>query len=194
MSLADYFVRALELQMHLDGIIGGLSTLQLSDRAPGTSASALAAPSSPDRMSLMTLYFPDEIDEHRTFVEIGDIMDGAVPHDEYIDEMFAMKFSYDVIVVDDLFEGPIGPIEGVSDFVDPPLSFDVLSGFVSRSDDVHDSSFMDLSIFEYLLVSHDVTLSTPSSPTSRIFDINDEIEQHNSDDDSSSVFDPSPND
>ena len=28
MSLADYFVRALEVQMHLDGIIGGLSTIQ----------------------------------------------------------------------------------------------------------------------------------------------------------------------
>ena len=28
MSLADYFVRALELQMHLDGIIGGLNTIQ----------------------------------------------------------------------------------------------------------------------------------------------------------------------
>ena len=28
MSLADYFVRALELQMHLDGIIGRLSTIQ----------------------------------------------------------------------------------------------------------------------------------------------------------------------
>ena len=93
-----------------------------------------------------------------------------------------------------MFEGPIGPIEGVSDFVDPPLSFDVLSGFVSRSDDVHDSSFMDLSICEYLLVSHDVTLSTPSSLTPWIFDINDEIEQHNSDDDFSSVSDPSPND
>ena len=93
-----------------------------------------------------------------------------------------------------MFEGPIGPIEGVSDFVDPPLSFDVLSGFVSHSDDVHDSSFMDLSIFEYLLVSHDVTLSTSSSLTSQIFDINDEIEQHNSDDDSSSVSDSSPND
>ena len=53
---------------------------------------------------------------------------------------------------------------------------------------------MDLSIFEYLLVSHDVTLSTSSSLTSQIFDINDEIEQHNSDDDSSSVSDSSPND
>ena len=44
-------------------------------------------------MSLMTLYFPDEIYEHRTFVEIGDIMDGAVPHDDYIDEMFVMSMN-----------------------------------------------------------------------------------------------------
>ena len=56
------------------------------------------------------------------------------------------------LVVDDLFDGPVGPVEGASDFVDPPLSFDVLLGFVFRSDDVHDSSFMDLSIF-YLSVS-----------------------------------------
>ena len=156
----------------------------MSDGASGTSTSALATPSSPDRMSLMTLYFLDEIDEHRIFVEIKDIMDGVVPHDEYIDEMLAMSMSQikkmvhpklalpfdlfgvstidiaeeiltvltpksteDVLVVDDLFEGTIGPIEGASDFVDPPLSFDVLSGFVSHSDDVHDSSFKDLSIF-----------------------------------------------
>ena len=44
-------------------------------------------------MSLMTLYFPDEIDEHETFVEIEDIVDGAVPHDEYIDEMLTMSMS-----------------------------------------------------------------------------------------------------
>ena len=52
----------------------------------------------------------------------------------------------DVIVVDDLLDGPV---EGASDFMDPPLSFDALSGFVSHSDNVHDSSFMALSIFEY---------------------------------------------
>ncbi|RVW98366.1 hypothetical protein CK203_034252 [Vitis vinifera] len=58
-----------------DGIIGGLSTtqeaelqrlvqqLQLSDGAPGPSTS------------------------------IGDIVDGAVPHDEYVDEMLAMSLS-----------------------------------------------------------------------------------------------------
>ena len=44
-------------------------------------------------MSLMTLYFPDEVDEHGTFSEIGDIVDGTVPHDEYIDEMLAMSMS-----------------------------------------------------------------------------------------------------
>ena len=45
---------------------------------PGPLTSALIAPSSPDRTSLMTLCFPDEIDEHGTFGEIKDIVDGAV--------------------------------------------------------------------------------------------------------------------
>ena len=69
---------------------------------------------------------------------------------EVVEEIYTtivMEFSYDVIVVDDLFEGTTGPVEGVSNFVDPPLSFDVLSGFVSRSNDVHDFLFMNLSIF-----------------------------------------------
>ncbi|RVW27324.1 hypothetical protein CK203_110324 [Vitis vinifera] len=78
---------------------------------PCPSTSVLIAPSSPDRTSLMTLCFPDEIDEHGTLAE------------------------------------------GASDFVDPPLSFDVLS---------------------------------------RFFDIDDEIAQHDSDDDSSSVSDSDP--
>ena len=241
MRLSYYFVRASKPQMPSDGIIGGLNTiqeaelqrlvhqLQLSNGASGTSTSALVASSSPDRMSLMTLYFPNEIDEHGIFVEIGDIIDGAVPHDKYIDEMIAMsmsqieeivqpelaspfdlfgvstieiveeiqttpalEFADDVTAIANLLDGPIGPVEGASDFVDPPLSFDVLSGFVSRSDDVHGSLFMDLSIFEFLHVSYDIVLSTPFSPTSQIFDIDDEIAQHDSDDDSSIVSDPDP--
>ena len=116
----------------------------------------------------MTLYFPDEINEHGTFSEIRDIVDGAMPRDEYVDEMLAMSLSQieeiappelaspfdlfgmsvleiveeiqfvpipeiieDVMVDDDLFDGPVDLVEGVSDLVDPPLSFDVLSGFVS---------------------------------------------------------------
>ena len=85
------------------GSLGGLSTtqevelqrlvhqLQLSDGAPSTSTCALTAPSSSDRMSLMTLYFPNEIDEHETFAKIGDIVDGVVSHDEYVDEMLAIS-------------------------------------------------------------------------------------------------------
>ncbi|RVW13097.1 Transposon Ty3-I Gag-Pol polyprotein [Vitis vinifera] len=66
----------------------------------------------------------------------------------------------DVIVAVDLFDGPVGLVEGASDLVDPPLPFDVLSGFVSRHD--------------------------------YIFDIDDEIAQHDSDDDSSPASDSDP--
>ena len=91
-----------------------------------------------------------------------------------------------------MFDCPVGLVEGASDFMDPPLSFDVLSGFVSRHDYVSDFSSMDLSTFEYLLVSHVIDLSAPSSPTSQIFDIDDEIAQCDSDDDSSSTSDSDP--
>ena len=92
-SLADYFVKASELHASSDGIIRGLSTtqeaelqhlvqqLRLRDGAPGPSTSALIAPSSPDRTSLMTLCFPDKTDEHGTFAGVGDIVEGAAPHD-----------------------------------------------------------------------------------------------------------------
>ena len=43
-------------------------------------------------------------------------------------------------------------------------------------------------------VSCDISLSAPHSPTSQIFDIDDEIVQHDSDEDSSSTFDLSPSD
>ncbi|RVW62379.1 Retrovirus-related Pol polyprotein from transposon 17.6 [Vitis vinifera] len=85
-----------------------------------------------------------------------------------------------------LYEGIVSPVEGASDLVDPPLSFDVLSGFVSRSDDVSIASFIDLSISEYSPVSCDSTsISAPHSPTSHIFDINDEVAWPDSDKDSS---------
>ncbi|RVW66336.1 Transposon Ty3-I Gag-Pol polyprotein [Vitis vinifera] len=84
-----------------------------------------------------------------------------------------------------LFEGIVSPVEGASDLVDPPLSFDVLSGFVSRSDDVSVASFMDLSIFEYSPVSCDsISTSAPHSPITQIFDIDDEIAHPSSDRDS----------
>ena len=80
--------------------------LRLSDGAPGTSASTLATPSFPDHMSLMTLYFLDEVDEHGTFAEIRDMVDGVVPHDKYIDEMLAMSMSQIDGIVQPEFASP----------------------------------------------------------------------------------------
>ncbi|RVW34370.1 hypothetical protein CK203_092144 [Vitis vinifera] len=177
----------------------------------------------------MTLCFPGETDEHGTFSEVGDIVDGDAPHDEYIDEMLALSLSQieetiqpelassfdlfgvcvielaeeslaapalesakDLIAFDDLIDSHVGIVEGASNFVDPPFSFDVLSGFVSRSDVVFDDSSMDLSMFEYLPTSRDIALLVPSSPTSQIFDIDNDIAQHDSDDDSSPDFDSNP--
>ena len=82
-----------------------------------------------------------------------------------------------------------------SKHVDPPLSFDVLSGFISHFDDVLTlSSYMDMSLFDYFPVSCDITLSTPHSPTSQIFDIDDEIVQCDSNEDSSFASYSSPSD
>ena len=58
----------------------------------------------------------------------------------------------DDVIMDDVISNIassdiLGHVVGESDYVDPPLSFDILSGFVSRSEDVLAFSSMDLSIF-----------------------------------------------
>ncbi|RVW33676.1 Transposon Ty3-I Gag-Pol polyprotein [Vitis vinifera] len=208
-SLTDYFVRASEPRTRSDVIIGGLNTTQeaelqrlihqlhLSDGAPETSTSVLTALFFQDCMSLMTLYFLDEIDEHGTFVEVGDIMDGTIQHDEYVDEMFAMSLSqideivqpwlsslfdlFRVFIIETAEEIPIAPApEFVEDILDVDVLFDGSVGLVEGA------------IYECLSVSHDITLSAPSSLTSQIFDIDDEIAQLDLDDDSSSASDSDP--
>ena len=67
----------------------------------------------------------------------------------------------------------------MSKFVDPPFSFDILSGFVTLFNYVSNDSVMDLSIYEYSSVScDDVSLLAPYAPTSHILDIDYEIAQH----------------
>ena len=61
----------------------------------------------------------------------------------------APKLPVFVVPTTDMYESTIGLVEGVSHFMDPPLSFDILSGFVTHSDYVYDDSVMDLSIYEY---------------------------------------------
>ena len=87
-----------------------------------------------------------------------------------------------VIPTIDMYEGTISPIERVSKSVDPPFSFDILSGFVTCSDYVSNDSVMDLNFYEYSFVScNDVLSLGPYSSTSQILDIDDEIAQHDSD-------------
>ena len=72
-----------------------------------------------------------------------------------------------VVPTIDMYEGTIGPIERTSDFVDPSLSFDILSGFVTCSDYVFYYSVMDFSIYKYFSVScDDVLLLAPYSSIS----------------------------
>ena len=81
-----------------------------------------------------------------------------------------------------MYEDNINLVEGVLDSVDPSLSFDILLGFVTRSNYVSDDSIVDLSIYKYSFVScDDVSLLSPYSLTSQILDIEDEIAQHDSD-------------
>ncbi|RVW78291.1 hypothetical protein CK203_055767 [Vitis vinifera] len=107
--------------------------LRLRDGAPGPSTSVLIAPSSPDRTSLMTLCFPDEIDEHGTLAEIEETIQPGLtsPFDlfgvsfiEIVEEIQtapALEIAEDAIVFDDLIDSHVGIVEGASDFVDPPL-------------------------------------------------------------------------
>nr|CAN65175.1 hypothetical protein VITISV_029768 [Vitis vinifera] len=213
MSLADYFVRGSETRPRLEEIDSVAHTnretdlqhlfhqLQLNDGAPDSSFPLTITPTSPDRASMLSLCFPEEITGDGVMVDSTEMIDGVVSYDEYRDEMDMMTMSQITSIVfegtqtlpvpelpeDDssLFEGIVSPVEGASDLVDPLLSFDVLSGFVSRSDDVSVASFMDLSIFEYSPVSCDsISISAPHPPTSQIFDISDEVAWPDSDRDS----------
>ena len=182
LRLIDYFVRASEPLLHPDGSIDEpidiqhvelhqlFSQLQLCGGAPDTSTT-LIAPPSPRRSSVLTMCFPDEIDDY------GGI-DGVMSSDDYDEKLLWMVISqpeldsalsyFRVLALRDDEDAPLAPdddaitndvivdiassdilghVVGESDAVDPPLSFDVLSGFVSRSDDVLAFSSMDLSIF-----------------------------------------------
>ena len=74
-----------------------------------------------------------------------------------------------IIPTIDMYEGTIGLVEQASNSMDSPLSFDILLGFVTRSDYVSDDSVMDLSIYEYSSVfCDDILLLALYSPTSQV--------------------------
>ena len=67
--------------------------LQLSDGAPNTSFPMVITPISLDRVSLLSLCFPEEIIDDGVIVDPTEMIDGVVPHDEYREEMDMMTVS-----------------------------------------------------------------------------------------------------
>ena len=63
-------------------------------------------------------------------------------------------------------------VEGASDFMDPRLSFDTMSGFVTGFDEISDGN-NDMSIFEYLLVSQNFPLIASLVPIAHVCDVDD---------------------
>ena len=125
MSLTDYFVRGSEIQPHLKEINSVVHTykeielqhlfyqLQLSDGALGTFVSMAITPSFPDRASLLSLCFLENVTDNEVVVDPTEMIDGIVPHDEYQDEMDMMTMSQITSIV--LLQ-PISPFDmfGVS--------------------------------------------------------------------------------
>ena len=82
-----------------------------------------------------------------------------------------LEFNGDGLVSTNIAHDTIS-VEGASDSVDPPLSFDAMSGFVTRFDDISDGN-NDMSIFEYLLVSQHFPLIAPLAPIAHVCDVDD---------------------
>ena len=100
----------------------------------------------------VTLY--DVYTDAMDMIGTGRILDASSPRPRSSFDVFGtsmLEFDGDGLVSTDITHDTIS-VEGTSDSVDPPLSFDAMSGFVTRFDDISDGN-NDMSIFEYLLVS-----------------------------------------
>ena len=102
------------------------------------------------------------------------ILDASSPRPRSAFDVFGismLEFDGDGLVATDITHDTVS-VEGASDSVDPPLSFDTMSGFVTRFDDISDGN-NDMSIFEYFLVSHHFPLITPLVPIPHVCDVDD---------------------
>ncbi|RVW58211.1 Transposon Tf2-12 polyprotein [Vitis vinifera] len=238
-QLADYFIRGSEHTPRTEGTVHIPETVEIQDiqqalgqihldtgttEAPGA---MIVTPPSPDRASMFSMCFPEEVPDYDLPMDLGygtDEMDmigigrifDAAPHgphtvfdmfgvfvletdeddsipDAYTDDMDFIGIgrildaaphgplsAFDisgVSVLDDesvldVVTSDFASVEGASDSVDPPLSFDTMSGFVTRFDDISDGN-NDMSIFEYLNVSQHFPLIAPPAPTTHIYDVDD---------------------
>ena len=65
----------------------------MSDEAPDSSFPMVITPISLDRVSLLSLCFPEEIIDDGVIVDPIEMIDGVVPHNKYRDEIDMMTVS-----------------------------------------------------------------------------------------------------
>ena len=121
----------------------------------------------------VTLY--DACADAMDLIDIGHILDEAPPGPRSIFNMFGISMleinDDDGIVAIDIIHNIVS-VEGAPNSMDPPLSFDTMSGFVTRFDDISNGN-NDKSIFEYLPMSQHFPLITLPIPTTHIYDVDD---------------------
>ena len=250
-QLADDFPRGSEHALHIEGVyhvskmakIRGiqqaLRQMCLSSKTIEPPEAMIVSPPSPDRASVFSMCFPEEVPDYDLPMDLGDGPDGVIFSDTYMDEMdmigtgrnldtapcgprssfdifgvsmidydvvtlydacidtmdmigtsrildassprprssfdvfgiSMLEFDGDGLVATDITHDTVF-IEGVSDSLYPPLSFDTMFEFVTRFDDISDGN-NDMSIFEYLLVSQHFPLIAPPAPRAHICDVDD---------------------
>ena len=85
-----------------------------------------------------------------------------------------LEFNGDGLVATDITHDTVF-VEGASDSVEPPFSFDTMFGFVTRFDDISDSN-NDMSIFEYFLVSQHFPLIAPPASIAHVCDVDEVVD------------------
>ena len=189
----DHVLETVEIQ----DIQEALGQMHLSSGITEGSEAMIIAPLLSSRASMFSMCFPDEVFDYGLLVDFGGGTNRVNLDDAYTDEMDMIgigrildaaphgpHFTFDMfgvsmLVMDgdnsitDVATPDFTSVKGVSDPMDLPLSFDSMSGFVTRSDVMFDGNKNDMCIFEYLLVSQHFPLITSQAPATQIHDIDD---------------------
>ena len=98
-QLADYFTRGSEHAPHTEGfdhvskmaeirgIQQALRQMCLSSKTTEPPEAIIVAPPSPDRASVFSMCFPEEVPDYDLPMDLGDDIDGVTLPDTYMDEM-----------------------------------------------------------------------------------------------------------
>ena len=124
----------------------------------------------------VTLY--DTCTDAMDMISTNRILDASSPRPRSAFDVFEISmldFNGDGLIATDITHDIVS-VEGASDSMDPPFSFNTMSGFVTRFNDISDGN-NDMSIFEHLLVSQHFPLIEPLAPITHVCDVDDVGEQ-----------------